>query len=100
MHIHGIGILQDFWTIHRDAESPLRVWIEVVSGAVWLNFVECRRTFGSADQVKLRTGVVTIFNIKGNKYRLIAAVSYPLGLLVVRRILTHKEYSQERWKDQ
>ena len=100
MDVRGIGVLEDFWTKHRDVESPLRKWMVVIAGAQWSDFTACRKTFASADQVKVRAGVVTVFNIKGNRYRLIAAIQYPLNLIVVRRVMTHEDYSENRWKEQ
>jgi mRNA interferase HigB len=53
-----------------------------------------KKTFGSADQVKPHT----IFNISGNKYRLIAVVDYALQSVVIECVLTHAEYDEERWR--
>jgi mRNA interferase HigB len=100
MDVRGVSVLEDFWTKHRDAESPLRKWMAVVDGAQWSDFTACRKTFASADQVKVRARVATVFNIKGNRYRLVAAIQYPLDLVVVRRVMTHEEYSENRWKEQ
>ncbi|HVX85718.1 MAG TPA: type II toxin-antitoxin system HigB family toxin [Phycisphaerae bacterium] len=98
MNVRGIELLEEFWTRHRDPEKALRAWWNIVAAAHWSDFVKCRQNFRSADQVKLPAGVVTVFNIKGNHYRLIAAVNYPLELVVVRIILTHEQYSENRWK--
>ena len=100
MDVQGVYVLEDFWARHRDAEGPLRKWLVVVRGAQWSSFLECRKTFGSADPVKVHGNVITVFNIKGNRYRLLAAVAYPAGLVVVWRIMTHEEYSEDRWKEQ
>ncbi len=99
MNVRGMGILEDFWRVHRDAAGPLNAWWNVVAAADWKSFVNCRATFASADQVKIAQAVVTLFNIKGNHYRLVAAVNYSLGLVVVRHVMTHKEYSEDRWKE-
>lgn len=53
--------------------------------------MEMKQTFGSADIV----GALTIFNIGGNKYRLIALINYSLKLVLVQDVLTHSEYAQE-----
>ena len=99
MDVRGTGILEDFWARHRDAEDPLRRWLALATAAQWSNFVDCRRTFGSVDQVKTRGGLATVFNVKGNRYRLVAAVMYPLELVVVRRVMTREEYGEDRWKE-
>src|SRR4029434_4982419 len=64
--------LREFWEHHADAEPPLRQWLTAVKAAKWKNFSELRATFGSADVYK----DLTIFNIGGNKYRLIVAINY------------------------
>ena len=99
MIVRGLALLEDFWKKHRDAESPLRKWLVILAAADWRNFVDCRRSYPAADQVKIGSGVVTVFNIKGNRYRLVAAVFYPSGLVVIRRVMTHEEYSEDRWKE-
>jgi mRNA interferase HigB len=63
-------------------------WYKVVQQSEFKNFAELRKIFASADHVK----GLTVFNISGNKYRLIAAVHYNPGKLYIRHILTHAEY--------
>jgi mRNA interferase HigB len=58
------------------------------------HFVELKKTFGSADQVR----PYTVFDISGNKYRLIAVVDYPLQAVSIERVLTHAEYDEGRWR--
>ena len=60
-----------------------------------LTFVWLQATFGSADQV----GKYTVFNIGGNKYRLITEISYERGKVFLRHVLTHADYSRGTWKD-
>lgn len=57
------------------------------------NFAHLRETFPSADQV----GKLTVFNIGGNKVRLIAA-HYNRGKIYIRAVLTHAEYDEQRWR--
>jgi mRNA interferase HigB len=59
------------------------------------SFAELRSVFSSADQV----GKLTVFNIGGNKARLIAAIHYNRKKVYIRAILTHKEYDEDKWKD-
>ena len=59
------------------------------------NFVELRRAFPHSDQV----GGLTVFNIGGNKARLIAAMHYNRGKVYIRAVLTHAEYDTNRWKE-
>ena len=75
---------------HPDAETSLRHWITAVEESVWKKFSDVRKLFGCADQV----GKFTVFNIGGNKYRIIAAIHYNSGKVYVRNILTHGEYDR------
>ncbi len=93
MRIIAVRTLRSFWSRpgRRDAEQPLRAWVHVVKGADWSKPTDVKRTFGSADI--LRNGRA-IFDIGGNKYRLIAAIHYRGKRVYVRFIGTHKEYDE------
>jgi mRNA interferase HigB len=86
--------LKQFWQVHPDAETSLRFWITVVKAAKWKHFADVKKVFGSADQV----GKYTVFNIGGNKYRLITVINYKWQVAYVRAILTHADYDQDKWK--
>ena len=86
--------LREFWAVHRDAEGPLRAWFAVARAVTWRSFSDLRRTIPTADGV----GRCVVFNIGGNKYRLIAAIHFNRGKLYVRRVLTHAEYDRGGWK--
>jgi mRNA interferase HigB len=91
-------VLRDFWKNHPRAESPLRTWEQIVENAEWNNLVELKRTFPSADYVKTPSGrALTIFNIGGNNYRLIASIHYNTSCLYIRSIMTHDEYDDNNW---
>ena len=93
--------LRDFWEIHPDAETPLRQWYKVVSKASWSSLPDVRRVYPHADPVTLDNGTtLTVFNIGGNKYRLIARIEYVRHKVYVKQVLTHAEYSQAKWKSQ
>ena len=94
MHLITKKRLTDFWTLHSDSKTGLIIWNKFVSCSQWQNFVELRKTFPSADQV----GNFTVFNISGNKYRLIALVDYKYQKVFIRYILTHSEYDKGNWK--
>jgi mRNA interferase HigB len=91
MRIISVGALRAFWErpAHHDAEQPLRAWVKVVRAAHWANPPAVKRMFNSADI--LRDGRV-VFDIGGNKYRLIAWVNYHYGVVYVRFIGTHRAY--------
>jgi mRNA interferase HigB len=94
MHVISRKRLVQFAEIHPDSETALDTWYRVAKTADWQNLVELREFYPTADVV----GIYTVFNIKGNHYRLIAEINYRSGTIFVRKILTHAEYDKERWK--
>ncbi len=99
MDILGKPKLKDFWSKCKDAKKPLEKWIQVVQAASWRNFSQVRDTFSSVDLVSTKTRKFYVFNIGGNKYRLITAVNFEGQVVVIDVILTHKEYDKENWKN-
>jgi mRNA interferase HigB len=95
MHVISRKKLRAFWGIHPEAKSPLDSWFRIAKRTDWNTFAEIRAVFRSADQV----GKSIVFNIGGNKYRLIAEINYRRQKLFVRHVLTHADYSREAWKD-
>jgi mRNA interferase HigB len=95
MHIFSKKALRDFWTKHPQAEGPLKSWFSNVSHAKWKMFADVKKDYGSVDLV----GSYLVFNIGGNKYRLIAPVHYKGARVYVRAVLTHDEYDQDDWKN-
>ncbi len=84
---------------HADAARPLLAWARVTEASDWNNLVDVHQVFPLADAVKVDSGnTVTIFNIGGNKYRLLTAISYPIRAVHVLAILTHAEYDKDKWK--
>jgi len=94
VHIISRKALRDFWEKHPDSQAPLTRWFRVVKAGQFGSFPELRAVFPSADKV----GKWVVFNIGGNKYRLIASVHFNRGKLYVREVLTHREYDEEKWK--
>ena len=94
MQLVGIEKLTQFGKKHATAKSPLGNWRQVVEAVEWRNPADMRLTFRTADFV----GPQTVFNIGGNKYRLIALVNYSLQTVLVQHVLTHAEYDKEDWK--
>lgn len=85
--------LKEFWRVEPRAQRPLREWYDVVSAAEWANFADVRSTYSSADLV----GHCLVFNVSGNRYRLIARVFYRSHKVYVLKIMTHKDYDQTDW---
>lgn len=98
MHVVSQKALREFAKTPADAASPLRAWFKLARRGRFRNLTELKRTFASADMVPLKGRDFYVFNIGGNKYRLIAAIHFNTQRLFVRHILTHAEYDTERWK--
>jgi mRNA interferase HigB len=84
--------LRLFWRRYPQAEGPLRVWYAIVKNARWSGPQDVKRQFGSA--VDFVGDNRAIFDIGGNKYRLVAHVSYRFGRVLVKFIGTHAEYDR------
>ena len=93
MHVISRKALRDFWQRHPDSEQPLRRWHKVITTRDFGNFAELRQTFPSADLVD----DLTVFNIGGNKFRVVASIHFNRRKVYVRHVLTHAEYDQENW---
>lgn len=76
---------------HEDARVPLERWYEITEAAEWHNFSELREDFASADFVGNQHYV---FNIGGNKYRLVVVVKFVMGYVFIRWVGTHSEYDK------
>ncbi len=94
MHIISRKALRLFWEQHPDSERPLVRWFKVVQRTDFRNFGELRATFPTADKV----GDWIVFNIGGNKYRLIASIHFNRSKVYIRHVLTHQEYERGTWK--
>jgi mRNA interferase HigB len=94
MHVISRKKLKEAALRHRELESALDAWFRVAERALWQNLEDVRRTFASADAVEKWT----VFNIKGNKYRLITEINYRFRRVYIRHVLTHAQYDQEKWK--
>lgn len=100
MRIIGKKRLRDFWESHRDAKNWLVKWHEVVGSAQWRSIRDARRTFPHADGVKVGSGkTATVFNVRGNKYRMVTAIRYDGSTVYVLWLGTHAEYTKGSWKD-
>jgi mRNA interferase HigB len=91
MHIISRKPLREFSEKHPPAKTPLDTWFADVSRAEWASFADIRDAYGSADVV---AGNRVIFNIGGNKYRLVVKVAYNCGKVFVRFVGTHAEYDK------
>lgn len=89
----------DYAKQHPNAASNLSAWITVASAAKWQSIADVRRVFPQADLATVSSSkTVTIFNIAGNHHRLITAIHYNTRSIFILKILTHADYSKNRWK--
>ena len=92
--------LREFWEQYPDAELPLQQWYRIAISARWRGLHDVRQGFPHADGVRARRGdTLTVFNIGGNKYRLVVRIRYDYQLVNIRCILTHEQYDEGDWKD-
>jgi mRNA interferase HigB len=93
MRVVSRKTLQKFWEQpgHRDAEQPLKAWFREVLNADWANPAQIKAAYRSASIVGDNR---VVFNIAGNKYRLVVHVNYPYRFVYVRFIGTHRESDQ------
>ena len=94
MHIISLKALKMFWEKHPDSKSSLMRWFKIVQKTDFYSFVALRTVFPSADKVDQWI----IFNIGGNKYRLIASIHFNRNKVYIRHIMTHAEYNRGTWK--
>jgi mRNA interferase HigB len=90
--------LREFWTAaaRADSEGPLRAWYTHVSNrtVAWHSWGDVKVEFGTASLV----GNCVVFNIGGNKYRLVTRILYPSQKVFILKVMTHAEYDDDRWK--
>jgi mRNA interferase HigB len=98
MRVISKSRLRQFWELPErgDSEGPLRAWhTHVSSKAVsWHSWGDVRAEFGTASIV----GNCVVFNIGGNKYRLVTRILYPSQKVFILKVMTHREYDDDRWK--
>jgi mRNA interferase HigB len=86
--------LRDAARQHNDLEAPLDVWFKVAKKSSWTCLNDIRNTWRDTDTV----AGLTVFNVKGNNYRLIAKINYKSQMVFIKHILTHAEYDEGDWK--
>ena len=100
-HLISRKKVRDFLADHPGSKEDavtFRRWCVTVEQATWLTFADIKATFGGAAQV----GELVVFNVGGNKYRVIASVKFRKdkpAWVYIKHVLTHKEYDKGGWKD-
>ena len=86
--------LREFAALHPQAGQPLQDFRRLMEQGTYASFAQLKATFASVDKV----GERYVFNIGGNKYRLIASIAFQAGLVWVKAVLTHEQYDKGDWK--
>ena len=94
MHVITRKRLNEFAQKHPEARTSLAHWYRIVRKSRFANFARLREVFPHADQL----GRLTVFNVGGNKVRLIAALHYNRNKIYIRHVLTREEYDAGKWK--
>jgi mRNA interferase HigB len=95
MHVISRRMLREFCEAHADACDALYDWYRVATKAEWKNLVEVQAIYAKAEAV----GNFTVFNIRGNNYRLIVDIVYETQRIYIKHVLTHAEYDKDKWKN-
>ncbi len=91
MRVIAKSTLRSFWEMHADSENVLKSWHKEAEEAKWKNPKQIKRMYPSASFLNNNR---VVFNIKGNKYRLIVSINYDYGIVWIRFIGTHAEYDK------
>lgn len=94
MHIITHSRITEAQAAHSDSAAALDYWYRLMKRGAYRNFAELKATFGSVDKV----GPLFIFDVGGNKLRIVAAVHFNTGKVFIRHVLTHKDYDRGAWK--
>ncbi|NJL63265.1 MAG: type II toxin-antitoxin system HigB family toxin [Methylacidiphilales bacterium] len=95
MHVISRKKLREFWQQHADTHDALNNWYKVATKSQWSNLAEVQEIYPTAEAVSN----LTVFNIKGNRYRLIVDIVYIEATIFVKYVLTHAEYDKDKWKN-
>lgn len=87
----SLRILRQFWKKHPQAEGPLRAWHKAATGSDWSSPHDVKKTFASADQIGDNR---MVFDIGGNKYRLVVRFAFSHKRAMIKFVGTHAEYDK------
>lgn len=90
MRVISNKALVDFATKHTKADKPLQAWRKVIEANDFVNYAQLKLLLNATDRV----GDFYLFDISGNRYRVITAIHFNRQMLFVRHVFTHHEYDQ------
>ena len=91
MRIIAVSTLRNYWIKHKPAEQPLKSWLEEAESSTWGNSAELKAKYRNASII---TSKRTVFNIKGNDYRLIVDIEYRLKIIFIVWVGTHSQHDK------
>jgi len=94
MKIISNSALRAFAALHPQADEPLQGWRRVVEKNKFGNWAELKATFNTVDKV----GELAVFDIGGNKYRLVAYIRFNKQIVYIKAVLAHQDYDKGTWK--
>ena len=95
MHVISRKVLREYCENHADACDALYDWYRVASKAEWKSLTDVQKTYLKAEAV----GNFTVFDIKGNRYRLVVDMVYAFQRIYIKYVMTHAEYDKDKWKN-
>jgi mRNA interferase HigB len=96
MKLISNSALVRFAQIHPESTTVLRGWRKVIEKNSFQNWSELKNTFNSVDKVD----DLTVFNVGGNKYRIIAFIRFVRQIIYIKAVLTHNDYDKGQWKNE
>ena len=94
MRVVSYKAIRRFCEGRPEAKDPLDRWYRIAKRAVWASFAHLKQTFNTAGLV----APYIVFDIGGNKYRFVAAINFRKKVLLIRRVMIHKDYEKGEWK--
>ena len=91
MHVISRKALRAFWEDHEDAEDALKAWFHEAEAVSWENSAQLKEMYGTASIINAER---VVFNICGNKYRMVVRINYASGAVFVLFLGTHREYDK------
>jgi mRNA interferase HigB len=91
LHIIATSTLKAFYLREKPAEQPIKTWVSIAKVARWLTPMDVKGSFPTAD---IRPSGRVVFDVGGNKFRIVAKVEYRIGKVFIRFVGTHAQYNR------